>query len=86
MAHISLPDGLPGIRGLFGFRPETAKPLCELAEILLHAPGTLSQAERELIATYVSSTALCGNSGMAPRFSSDGTARQSPASARPALI
>jgi hypothetical protein len=55
MAHIDLAEGLPGIRGPFAFRPETAKPLCELAEILLHTPGTLSMADRELIATYVSS-------------------------------
>jgi len=54
MAHINLPEGLPGIRGPFAFRPETAKPMCELAEILLHAPGTLALADRELIATYVS--------------------------------
>jgi uncharacterized peroxidase-related enzyme len=59
MAHIPLPDGLPGIRGLFAFRPETARPLCELAEILLHAPGTFAPAERELIATYVSSQNEC---------------------------
>jgi uncharacterized peroxidase-related enzyme len=59
MAHIHLADGLPGIRGLFAFRPETAKPLCELAEVLLQTPGTLSLAERELIATYVSSRNDC---------------------------
>ncbi|MGA3204730.1 MAG: peroxidase-related enzyme [Bryobacteraceae bacterium] len=59
MAHIELPEGLPGIRGLFAFRPETAKPLCELAEVLLHTPNTLSMAERELIATYVSSQNDC---------------------------
>jgi uncharacterized peroxidase-related enzyme len=59
MAHIRLSEGLPGIRGLFDFRPETAKPLCELADILLHAPGTLSPGERELIATYVSSRNDC---------------------------
>jgi uncharacterized peroxidase-related enzyme len=59
MPHISLPAGLPGIRALFAFRPETAKALCELAEVLLHAPGTLSPAERELIATYVSSQNDC---------------------------
>lgn len=59
MPHISLPEGLPGIRGLFAFRPETVKPLCELAEILLHAPGTLSLADRELIATFVSSENDC---------------------------
>jgi len=33
MAHIPLAKGLPGIRGLFAFRPETANPLCELAEV-----------------------------------------------------
>src|SRR5262249_26944012 len=54
MAHIELPDDLPGIRGLLAFRPETAKPLGELADALLHAPGTLSQGEREMIAAYVS--------------------------------
>src|SRR5689334_13982254 len=59
MAHIKLPEGLPGIRGPLAFRPETAKPLCELAEVLLHTPGTLSLAERELIATYVSSQNDC---------------------------
>lgn len=59
MAHISLKSDLPGIRGLFEFRPETAKPLCELADVLLHQPSSLSQAERELIATYVSSLNDC---------------------------
>ncbi len=59
MAHIPLAVGLPGIRGLFAFRLETADPLCELAEILLHGPGTLSPAERELIATYVSAENDC---------------------------
>jgi len=59
MSHIPLPEGLPGIRGLFAFRPETAKPLCELAEVLLHDANTLTPAERELIATYVSSQNDC---------------------------
>lgn len=59
MAHITLPEGLPGIRGPFAFRPETAKPLCELAEVLLHTPDSLSMGERELIATYVSSQNDC---------------------------
>ncbi|HEX3987664.1 MAG TPA: peroxidase-related enzyme [Acidobacteriaceae bacterium] len=36
------------------FRPETAKPLNELVEILLFGPHTLTPGERELIATYVS--------------------------------
>jgi uncharacterized peroxidase-related enzyme len=54
MPHIQLPEGLQGIRSAMAFRPETAKPLNELAEILLHAPNSLPQADRELIATYVS--------------------------------
>jgi uncharacterized peroxidase-related enzyme len=36
------------------FRPETAKPLNELVEVLLRGPHTLTSGERELIATYVS--------------------------------
>jgi uncharacterized peroxidase-related enzyme len=59
MPHIPIPEGLPGIRGLFAFRPETAQPMSELAEALLHAPGTLTPGERELIATYVSSRNDC---------------------------
>ena len=54
MPHISLPD-LPGIRGAMAFRPETARPMNALVEILLTGPSTLSKGERELIATYVSS-------------------------------
>jgi uncharacterized peroxidase-related enzyme len=55
MPHINLPDGLPGISAGFAFRPETAKPMRELAHILLHEPSSLSPGERELIATFVSS-------------------------------
>jgi uncharacterized peroxidase-related enzyme len=54
MPHIRLPEGLQGIRGALAFRPETAKPLNDLAEALLHAPNSLPQADREIIATYVS--------------------------------
>lgn len=36
------------------FRPETAKPLNELAEVLLRSENSLTRGERELIATYVS--------------------------------
>ncbi len=60
MAYISLPDeNLPGIRGLMAYRPETAKPLNELAEVLLQGPSTLAKGERELIASYVSSLNNC---------------------------
>ena len=54
MPHIQLPEGLPGIRSAMAYRPETAKPLNELAEILLHQPNSLPAGDRELIATYVS--------------------------------
>jgi uncharacterized peroxidase-related enzyme len=59
MPHIALPEGLTGIRAGMAFRPETAKPLNELAEVLLHQPNTLTAGERELIATYVSSQNDC---------------------------
>ncbi len=54
MAHINVPQGVPGIRSLVQFRPETGKPLYELAQVLLRGDSTLSEAERELIAAYVS--------------------------------
>src|SRR5450631_1437555 len=59
MAHIPIPEGLPGIRGLFAFRPETARPLNELVDALLRSPGLLTSGERELIATYVSAQNDC---------------------------
>jgi uncharacterized peroxidase-related enzyme len=59
MAYIDLPKDLPGIRGPMAFRPETAKPLNDLAEALLRADNSLSRGERELIATYVSSLNDC---------------------------
>jgi len=58
MPHISLPE-LPGIRGPMAFRPETAKPLNDLVEVLLRGPNTLTPGERELIATFVSSRNDC---------------------------
>src|SRR5882757_2791318 len=59
MPHIQLPEGLAGIRGAMAYRPETAKPLNDLVEILLHGPNSLTAGERELIATYVSSENDC---------------------------
>ena len=55
MPHIALPEGLPGITSGFAFRPETARPMRELAEVLLRGPNTLTSGEREMIATFVSS-------------------------------
>ena len=59
MPHIDLPEGIPGIRSGFAFRPETARPLCDLAEVLLRDENTLSRGERELIAAYVSNLNEC---------------------------
>lgn len=54
MTHIKVEEGVPGIRSLVMFRPETGKPLYDLAQVLLRGPSPLSEAERELIAAYVS--------------------------------
>lgn len=54
MAHIQLPEGVPGIIGPMMFRPETAKPMNELVEVLLRGPNSLTSGERELIAAFTS--------------------------------
>lgn len=59
MPYISLNSDEPGIRGLLRYRPETGRPLSELAEVLLRGPGTLTRGERELIAAYVSGLNDC---------------------------
>ena len=58
-AHQSSAPDLPGIRGPMAFRPETAKPLNDLVDVLLRGPHTLTPGERELIATYVSAENDC---------------------------
>jgi uncharacterized peroxidase-related enzyme len=57
--HIAVPPDAPGIISLFRFRPETARPLGELAEVLLRGSSTLTRGERELIATVVSRRNEC---------------------------
>jgi len=59
MAHINVPEGVPGIRSLVLFRPETGKYLYELAQVLLRGESPLTPAERELIATHVSNRNEC---------------------------
>ena len=59
MAHINVPENIPGIRSLVLFRPETGVHLYELAQVLLRGESPLSQAERELIAAYVSRRNNC---------------------------
>ena len=44
---------------MLAYRPETARPLGELAEVLLRGDSTLSRGERELIAAYVSRRNEC---------------------------
>ena len=59
MAYIKVEEGVPGIRSLVMFRPETGRYLYELAQVLLRGESPLSEAERELIAAYVSHLNEC---------------------------
>ena len=62
MPHIRLPEGVPGIGAGFVYRPETAAPMRELADVLLFQPGKnagLTSRDRELIASYVSARNEC---------------------------
>ena len=59
MPHITLNSDDPGIRGLLRYRPETARPIGELTNVLLRGPSTLTRGERELIAAYVSGLNDC---------------------------
>jgi len=54
MPYIPLEDHLPGITGLLEYSKDTAAPIRELTQILLRGPSTLTEGERELIATVVS--------------------------------
>jgi uncharacterized peroxidase-related enzyme len=59
MPHIDLPKDLPGIVGPMAAYPESAHYLRGLAEVVLRGPSSLSVAERELIAAYVSAGNQC---------------------------
>src|SRR5438270_5101427 len=54
MANIAVPDGAPGILGPMKAYPEAARYLNGLAELLLRSAESLTPAEREMIAAYVS--------------------------------
>src|ERR1700712_4526486 len=54
MPHIELESHLPGITGLLEYRKDTGEPIRVLTQILLRGPSTLTEAERELIASVVS--------------------------------
>lgn len=72
MAHIQVPEGIFGIRSLVMYRPDTGQHLYALAQALLRNESPLSEAERELIATFVSSQNDCnfcaGSHAAAARF------------------
>jgi len=59
MPYIKTPDDIPGIRGLMNFRPDAALALNKLAQALLADDASLSRAERELIASFVSNRNEC---------------------------
>jgi uncharacterized peroxidase-related enzyme len=59
MPYIPLEDHLPGITGLLEYRKDTAQPIRELTQFLLRGPSTLTEGERELIATVVSNGNRC---------------------------
>jgi uncharacterized peroxidase-related enzyme len=59
MPYIPLEEHLPGITGLLEYRKDSAAPIRELTQILLRGPSSLTEGERELIATVVSSRNEC---------------------------
>jgi len=59
MAYIPLEKHLPGITGLLEYRQDSAAPILELTQILLRGESTLTEGERELVATVVSSRNEC---------------------------
>ena len=59
MAHIEVDKSLPGIRSLVMYRPESGEHLYALARALLRGESPIAAADRELIASYVSSLNDC---------------------------
>jgi uncharacterized peroxidase-related enzyme len=59
MPYIPLEEHLPGITGLLEYDKIAAEPIRELTQILLRGPSTLTEGERELIATVVSNGNQC---------------------------
>lgn len=59
MPYIPLEEHLPGITGLLEYDKVAAAPIRELTQLLLRGPSTLTEGERELIATVVSNSNQC---------------------------
>lgn len=81
MAYIQLNNDMPGIVGPMIYRPETAKPLNDLVNVLLRQDNGLLQYERELIAAYVSKKNDCNfcstfHGAMAKQHLQDDTLKQ----------
>jgi uncharacterized peroxidase-related enzyme len=58
-AHIAVQEGLVGITSLLEYRLDTGAPIRALTQTLLRGPSTLTEGERELIATVVSHRNAC---------------------------
>lgn len=59
MPYISVEEHLPGITGLLEYRKDSAEPIRNLTQFLLRGPNTLTEGERELIASIVSHNNEC---------------------------
>lgn len=59
MPYIPLESHLPGITGLLEYRKDSGQPIRELTQILMRGESTLTEAERELIASVVSNGNQC---------------------------
>lgn len=59
MSLVDLPPHIPGIRGPLSAYPDTAGALLGLAQAALRGPSSLSEGERELLATAVSAENQC---------------------------
>jgi uncharacterized peroxidase-related enzyme len=59
MPYIPLKENLPGITGLLDYRLDTALPIRQLTQLLLRGESTLTEGERELIATVTSAGNEC---------------------------
>ena len=57
--HVPVRGDLAGITSLLEYRLDTAAPIRELTQVLLRGPSTLTEGERELIASLVSHRNAC---------------------------
>lgn len=59
MPYIRIDNAYPGIMGAAWFKPGTGKAMFDLAQRIMRGPSSLTRAERELIATFVSARNDC---------------------------